>query len=94
MVDRARKAFGESSNEVSEEDQATHTNCSPSNRAFVKFVSYLSNGAPGATRIPSATPGLGRRMQAKTHVIEVHVIAETAFCCQAFALSNQFPFVY
>ena len=35
------------------------------------------HGAPGAIRIPSATPGLGRRMRMKPKVTDVVVIAET-----------------
>jgi hypothetical protein len=36
---------------------------------------FIMNGAPGATRIPAATPGLGRRMQSKMQMVDMFVIA-------------------
>ena len=59
-----------------------------------KYANWLlnSNLVPTA-RLERTTPGLGMRMEMKTQVIDMFVIAETAVCYLVRALSNQFPFV-
>lgn len=52
-----------------------------------------NSGAPGAIRIPSATPGLGRRLKMNKKMIDMNVVTEGTVTCKTFALSTWFPFV-